>query len=216
MNPVLVNFLFVLLITIFVGISAVIFMKKLNISRTIIREAILVLTICIFGEITAGIILSDIEQFLTILPGVLVLVPIVSGTRGSLMGIFNSRLTSGLHLGTIKPNIWQAISLKDRIIKENILGIVFLTMLIAILSGVIAHYFSVLFGFQSAGLFKFVFIVLVASSLSDISLILTGIVISFLCFKKGLDPDNLLFPLSTTISDIISILFLVLAVRILV
>jgi mgtE-like transporter len=191
-------------------------MKKLNIARIIIKEAIFVLTICIFGELIAGIILSDIEQFLKVLPGVLVLIPIVSGTRGSLIGIFNSRLTSSLHLGTVKPEFWKAISLKDRVMRENIFGIIFLSIIISILSGIIAHYFSIFFGFQSAGLFKFVFIVLVASTFSDISLILIGVLISFISFKKGFDPDNLLFPLSTTTSDIISILFLVLSVRILV
>jgi len=92
----------------------------------------------------------------------------------------------------------------------------FLSISIAILSGIIAHYLSLVFGYQSAGVFKFTAIVLIASFLSDITLILTGAVISFSTFKRNIDPDNMLFPINTTISDIISSLFLVIAVRIVV
>jgi len=203
-----------LISTIFLGIILIIIIKKMNISKKIIKESYLVLFLCIFGEIFAGVILSDLEKFILILPGVLVLIPIVSGTRGSIMGIFCSRLTSSLHLGSIAPNFFRGGFFRNRPLTENILGILFLTTSIAIFSGIIAHYISIIFGFESAGLLKFIFIVLVASFLSDITLILSGIIISFVVFKKGLDPDNLLFPLNTTISDFISCFFLVLAVRI--
>ncbi|MEM3405913.1 MAG: magnesium transporter [Candidatus Pacearchaeota archaeon] len=213
---ILITLLFIIILTIFLGITLIIFMKKLKISKSIIKESLLILILCIFGEILAGIILSDIEKFLNLLPGVLILVPIVSGTRGSLMGIFCSRLTSALHLGSIEANFKKAFFLKDNNFKENVFGVLFLTILIAILSGAMAHYLCILFKFPSAGLFKFIFIVLIASFLSDFTLIITGTIISFFSFRKGFDPDNLLFPLNTTISDIISILFLVLSVRILV
>lgn len=206
------NFILLVIATFFVGSILIILLKKFDVSKKIIKESIFVLSLMIFGEIIAGVILSDISKFLEVAPGVIVLIPIVSGTRGSIMGIFCSRLTSALHLGYIKPTAKNFFSRKS-ILTQNILGILVLSIFIAFLSGAVAHFTSIIFGYQSAGLLKFAFIVLIASFLSDITLILTGVLTSFISYRKGLDPDNLLFPINTTISDAISSLFLVLAVR---
>jgi mgtE-like transporter len=205
-------FFSILILSIFLAIILIMALKRMKVSAFIIRQSYLILVLCILGEIIAGVVLSDIEKFLSLLPGIIVLIPIVSGTRGSIIGAFSSRLTSALHLGTIKPFFRDMF--KEGPLKENILATLFLTISIAILSGIIAHYLSLVFGYQSAGVLKFTAIVLISSFLSDVALIATGITISFITFKRNIDPDNMLFPINTTISDIISSLFLVVAVRI--
>jgi len=53
-----------------------------------------------------------------------------------------------------------------------------------------------------------------AGFLSDSSLIILSIIFCFYAFKKNIDPDNIIIPSITTISDFISILFLFLSVNI--
>lgn len=177
--------------------------------KRIIKEAMPILMICIIGEVAAGIILFNLEKFLSVLPGIVILIPIVMGTRGNILGIFASRLTSALHLGTIKP-----VFFRNKPLAENAFAALFLSVFIAILSGIAAHYTSFLFGFKSAGILNFVLIVLIASFLSDLTLIFISTGIAFISFIKGIDPDNILLPATTTISDFLSCFFLVLAAKI--
>ena len=181
----------------------------MKLAQRIIKESFPILALCIIGEVTAGIILFNLEEFLNVLPGIVVLIPVVMGTRGNILGIFASRITSALHLGSIKPVFKNNSNLND-----NAYAALFLSAVIAIMSGIAAHYAALMFGFQSAGIVRFTMIVLIASVLSDITLIAIATVIAFISFRKGMDPDNILLPLTTTISDAVSNLFLVLAVKI--
>jgi len=181
----------------------------MKVFKNIIIQSLPVLFICIFGEIIAGIFLTNIESYLNVLPGILILVPAVMGTRGNILGTVSTRLTSALHLGTIYPRVR-----KNPLLNTNILAGFFLSVLISFLTGVAAHFACIGLGFQSMGIIKFTSISLLAGFLSDSSLILLSIFICFAAFKKNIDPDNIIIPTITTISDFMSILFLLLSVYI--
>jgi len=186
-------------------------MKSESLSGEIIRQSFPILALCIIGEVIAGVILFNLDNFFRVLPGIVVLIPVVMGTRGNILGIFGSRITSALHLGSMKP-----IFRNNRPLNQNAYAALFLSAIISILSGIAAHYATIIFGFQSAGIFKLTMVVLIASVFSDMTLIAIAIVIAFISFRRGIDPDNILLPLTTTISDAISTLFLVLAVKIII
>jgi len=175
--------------------------------KSIVKQSLPVLFMCIFGEIVAGIFLLNIEQYLNVLPGLLILVPAVMGTRGNILGTVSTRLTSALHLGSIYPRIR-----KNPRLVTNIKAGIFLSCVISLFTGILAHFACIFLGFQTMGILKFAFISLLAGFLSDSSLILLSIFICFFAFKKNVDPDNIIIPVITTISDFMSILFLLLSV----
>jgi len=57
--------------------------------KKIVKQSLPVLLICIFGEILAGIFLLNIENYISILPGILILIPAVMGTRGNILLFIN-------------------------------------------------------------------------------------------------------------------------------
>ena len=181
----------------------------MKVFKKIIKQSLPVLLICIFGEILAGIFLLNIEKYLSVLPGILILVPAVMGTRGNILGTVSTRLTSALHLGSIYPRMR-----KNPLLKTNIKAGFFLSVLISLITGIVAHFVCLGLGFQSMGIINFAFISLMAGFLSDSTLILLSVFICFFAFRRNVDPDNIIIPIITTISDFTSILFLLLAVYI--
>lgn len=175
----------------------------------ILRQSLPVLLICIFGEILAGVFLTNIQSYINILPGIIILIPAVMGTRGNILGTVSTRLTSGLHIGTIYPKFR-----KNPTLMTNIKAGFFLSILISFITGIVAHFACLFLGFQSMGILKFSLISLMAGFLSDSSLIILSIILCFYAFNKNVDPDNIIIPSITTISDFISILFLFLSVNI--
>jgi len=141
------------------------------------------------------------------LPGLLILVPATMGTRGNILGIFSARLTSALHLGTIKPIFRRNIPLNS-----NIKTGIFLSVLISSFSGLVAHFACVFLGFESMGALNFVLIALMTAIFSDSFLIFVSVLVSFTSFKRNIDPDNILIPIVTTVSDFTSIMFLFVSV----
>jgi len=181
----------------------------MSLFKIIIKQALPVLILCILGEILAGLVVLNFEDYLSVLPGVLILVPVVMGTRGNILGIFANRLTTSLHLGTVYLRLR-----KNPVLVTNLKAAMFLSFIVAALSGVAAHYACMFFGFESMGLLKFVIVAIVASVLSDLSLIFVAVFVSFYSYKKEIDPDNIIIPIITTMSDFISNIFLLLAVKI--
>lgn len=175
--------------------------------ESIIRQSLPVLFMCIFGEILAGIFLTNIQEYLNILPGILILVPAVMGTRGNILGTVSTRLTSALHIGTIYPRLR-----KNPILNTNVKAGFFLSILISFITGIAAHFACISLGFQSMGILKFTLISLMAGFFSDASLIILSVFICFFAFKRNIDPDNIIIPTITTISDFMSILFLLISV----
>ncbi|MCD6381499.1 MAG: magnesium transporter [Candidatus Aenigmarchaeota archaeon] len=181
----------------------------MSLFKSIIKQSLPVLLLCIFGEILAGLVVSNVKIYLDILPGILVLVPVVMGTRGNILGIFANRLTTGLHLGTVYMRLR-----KNPTLSTNLKAAILLSFVIAILSGIMAHYSCIFLGFKSMGLIKFILVSTIASVLSDTSLIFVSVFVSFYSYKNNIDPDNIVIPIITTMSDVISNLFLLLSVKI--
>lgn len=178
----------------------------MTIFKNIVKQSLPILLICIFGEILAGIFLLNIEQYLNILPGLLILIPAVMGTRGNILGTVSTRLTSALHLGSIYPRFRR-----NPILNKNIKAGFFLSVIISFSTGIVAHFVCLGLGFESMGILRFTLISLTAGFLSDSSLILLSVFICFFAFRRNVDPDNIIIPIITTISDFMSIIFLLLS-----
>ncbi len=160
----------------------------------------------LFGT-TAGTILNS--SFSTILsnPSILALVPLFSGESGDLVSILGARLSSGLHIGSIKSSLRPTGE-----VLRNFAIIVILAIIIYPLIGILSYFGSLAIGVESVGLSQMVFISTAAGLMITPLMLLIAFYLNTISYKKGLDPDNIVIPLSTSITDPVANTFLVMMV----
>lgn len=173
------------------------------------REATLALLILVLGDTIAGAALGETSHLFISIPGMLILVPAVTEMRGNISGILTSRLSTALHLGSVYPKLYgNTIEYRDNVIATAVLSII-----TPIGVGLIAYIFSRLFGFdQSASLEVFVFVAFCAGALAGSLQTVLTILFAFTTYKRGLDPDTMVFPILSALEDIITILSLIVSV----
>ncbi len=160
----------------------------------------------IFGT-TAGTILNGSFSAILSNPSILALVPLFSGESGDLVSILGARLSSGLHIGSIES------SLKPKGEALNNFGIIIILAIIVYpLIGILAHFGSLAIGIESVGLDKMILISTVAGLMLTPFMLLIAFYLSTISHRKGLDPDNIVIPLSTSLTDPVANTFLVIMV----
>lgn len=173
-------------------------------TKTIIGQSTPVLFVCsILGVVAGGIFNSSLETLLTN-PSLLTLLPLFSGESGSLVSILGARISSGLHSGLIEPVLKP---------KKNTFFNFILILILAIAMyptiGFLAEATSRIFESQGMGFIKIIEI----STLSGLILIPIMMIVVFyistISYRHNLDPDNIVLPISTSITDSISSLILI-------
>jgi mgtE-like transporter len=167
-------------------------------AKTMVKQSLPLLIFCGLGGIVAGSTLGVMIDILQNIPGLIVVIPAIIALRGNISTALGSRLGSAYHLGVIDAdNLW------NEELKQNIIGSLVLSFLVSIIIGVLAYVTSLLLGVQPDPV-KLITIVLLAGVVSAIILMLLTVVIIFLVFKRGYDPDNITGPTLTTFGDIVT------------
>jgi len=168
--------------------------------KEILKQSLPLLITCGFGAIIAGNTLGAMVGLFKDIPGLIVVIPAVIALRGNISTALGSRLGSAYHLGIINAeNMWN----DD--IKQNIIGSLFLSFSMSFIIGVIAYVTSLFFNVQPNPLLL-ILIVVVAGGISGLILTSLTIIIIYLVFKKGFDPDNITGPALATFGDIITMI----------
>ena len=171
--------------------------------KRIIRYGLPLLTLCVLIEIFAGSILQSGQNFLLKIPIFLISIPVINSVGGNIGSILGARLASGLHVGNINLDI------KDKKIRENFITSILLGLLTYMILAILIYYIALFSNLSmQIGLIEFI-LVLLAVGLSLICIISTvSVFTAFLSYKKGLDPDDFVAPIVTTISDTTGIILL--------
>lgn len=172
----------------------------------IYRESILILFISLGGGIFAGTVLGTegmVDAFERI-PGLLLLLPAFLATRGNVYGSLGARLASGLHQGLIEPRVQWDERLVNAVTASFINGIT-ISVFIGALSWAIT---SVIRPTADPSLVMLVGIMLLAGLLTSFVMIIGLVVLVFAGYKHGVDPDNLVGPVVTTLGDVFGVVFL--------
>ena len=190
---------------IFVTIAALIagYTAKSDV-RHIVRQSTPVLFICSLLGTFAGGILNDSLTTLLKNQTLLTLVPLFSGESGGLVSILGARLSSGLHSGLIDP----VLRPKKHTV-ENFVAILTLSVVMYPVIGFLAESSTIAFGNIGVGILESISISFLAGIILILLMLLVVFYISTISYRRGLDPDNIVIPLSTSLTDSISTLILI-------
>jgi len=166
----------------------------------IIRESIPVLCICAAFEIAGGQVLNR-----SLIIPLLMLVPMINGVGGNLGSVLGARLASGLHAGYIQP------VLGDRELMKNIGTTLVLGLVTFACLSLVGYPVMRLLG-SPIPLVHLVAIVFIAGCLLTVIEIISCIGIAIISYRRGLDPDDVVIPIVTTIGDLMGIICLFVAI----
>ena len=206
----LINFNFIFkdailfIILIVVAVSFIYCYRLSYETNTILKQSTPVLLLCSFLGGAAGSILKSAVETLLTNPSLLTLLPLFSGESGSLISILGARLSSGLHSGLVEP-----FKKPEGEAVHNFMISFILAIIIFPIIGFLAEGSSYALGVVGVGFDKIIEI----STLSGLILVAIMVIVvyyvSITSYNNNLDPDNIVIPISTSITDSISSLVLI-------
>lgn len=183
-----------------------------GVARRAYREGIPALTASVVGGLLAGIVLGGMRGELRAVPGLLVLVPALLATRGNVYGSLGARIATGLHQGLVEPQL----GVGDRRLRQAVAAALANGLLVSGFAAVLAVLVLGMLGRPVAPVPTLVAIALLTGILSGSTLAAVVVLVVFVGYRRGVNPDTLVGPLVTTAGDVFGIGFLLLAVRLVV
>ncbi len=161
----------------------------------------------IFGVtgLAAGSAATLLKPLQPILPWVFLIYPLLLTVRGDINGILTGKLGTALHLGTIKPS-WRKNT--DNFI-ELIVLIFFLSIYDAILIGTVTSIIGILMKLYTLPfnplkyILKIFAITITTFVLTATVSMLITFLLAFFIYKKKKDPDLYVYPVTSSVNDII-------------
>lgn len=174
----------------------------------VFRQALPVILVSLLAGLFAGTVLGSdaMREGIERVNGLLLLLPAFLATRGGVYGSLGSRLSTGLHQGLIAPRFEADRRLINAVVASFVNG-----MTVSVFIAVIAYLVLLLVGSQG-DLLRLVGILVIAGSLSAVVMIVVLLSVLFVGYRRGLDPDNLIGPVVTTVGDVFGVLFLLVGV----
>lgn len=178
-------------------------------ARDVYLGALPVILVSLVAGLFAGTVLGSqtMREGIESVPGILVLLPAFLATRGGVYGSLGARLSSALHQGVVEPRFDAG----DRRLRNAVVASFVNGMVVSVFIAVIAFAVLLVMG-QSGSLLQLVGVMVVAGLLSAILMLSVMISVLFAGYRRGLDPDNLIGPVVTTLGDVFGVVFLLVAV----
>lgn len=152
------------------------------------------------ADLFAGIFLGQMEDYLYLIPGMMILIYSAIGMRGNIFGAMGSRIGTALNIGTFEMSLK-----KGTVLRANIESATLLTLVMSVLMGVTTWIVATLFFGGTASVWDFVFISTAGGLLAGILVMMFNIMIAYLGNKRGWDVDNITAPLIAAAGDIVTI-----------
>ncbi len=196
-----------ILISFVVLLGVLLFLKsnKSFVARRIMREMLLILSICVLIDYGAGTILGSGLEGLIAIAGILTIIPPFLEDGGVIGCILAARVSSWLHLGEIEPTFVPGKRIREMFLQNHLLGIVVFTM-VALLGQTI----NVTMNIPTVSTALMLAITVLAGQLLVFILNFASYELVTLSYRIGLDPDNVGIPIITSLMDLMGTATLVL------
>ncbi len=164
-----------------------------------LKQSLIAYAFNIFGVAAGTVIASQIGLF-EAAPWAILLYPPVISARGVIGGLFCGRLSTALHLGTMEPRFFR----NTRSFNLLFQAIVVLTLGASVAMSLVAVVFgSVFFGAVALDYVGIFSVIMATMALAIVIISPVTLMVSFLSFRHGLDPDIVLYPVESTVSDLL-------------
>ncbi|MHA1237696.1 MAG: magnesium transporter [Candidatus Odinarchaeia archaeon] len=164
------------------------------------------------GGLVAGLTISTITSVIRIAPWILIMYPLLLTLRGNTNGVFSGRLTTALHIGMIytrfTKNTRYFYNLLREIILINLINAFMISGIVYLMSALVLKTLM-----NPMIIVTTTFAVILIGIFFSVTLTWFTAVFSY---KKGLDPDLVVYPIMSTINDILVTLFFVIISSIIV
>ena len=200
----IINILTLALILATVVFLVIIFTRKMIVGRAdeakrIISQSAPVLVMCLMLDIAAGIIIENRTPELIVLPVLVILMPAFLNEGNALSGMLTSRLSSMLHLGTLKVGRFPGKSAYENFAISYILAALTYAYIGAI-SFVAAMAMG---GTGDISFLKLMTVIMVSGMLTATILNFLSYYVAVTAVRFDLDPDDHSIPLTSSSMDLI-------------
>jgi len=178
--------------------------------RGIITDTLPVLVVLTIVELGSGLVLDTLQETLLQYPSLLVLVPITIGMAGNLGSIMASRLSTATHLGLL------SFEPTDETLLANALATVGLAATLFPVVGAGAWGIQSLVGQTVLPVATVVVIATLCGGILALLAVVVTITTTYVAFRAGADPDDVVLPVVTNSCDVLGVLVLFGVVRLLV
>lgn len=177
--------------------------------KRIVLESYPILTVCFLISLAAGHILNSSIATIAELPLILAMIPPINGIGGNIGSILGSRLTSALHIGTLEPKLRG-----QKVLRGNIAASTLISLGVFSFTSVIFFAIAFASGMPFARSLALMLAFLAAGMALSTALMFVTVASAFVSFKGGLDPDNVVIPVITSIGDVLGVTCLIMAIKI--
>ncbi len=155
------------------------------------------------GGLLAGFMVASQLGIFLVSPWAIAVYPAILSAKGVIGGLLSGRLSTALHLGTIHPRFFRNTASFYKLFE----ALVVITLATSVAMSSIAIVFGNLFWGITFSDFPAILSVVMATMAIGLLLSLITIKVSFVSFKRGLDPDIVVYPIMSTVADIFITLF---------
>ncbi len=142
-------------------------------------------------------------------PWAIAIYPVIVSAKGVIGGLLSGRLSTALHIGTIYPRFFKNTE-SFHMLYAALIVITFIT---SVVMSLVSLAFGLLFWNISVADFPAIFVIVVTTMTLGLTTTLVTMAVAFVTFKKGLDPDVVVYPIMSTVADIFITIFYVLVLN---
>ena len=171
------------------------------------RESLLALFVAAVTSLVAGVTLAVATDTLAELPGLLMLVPAALAVKGNVFGALGSRLGTSIHTGT-----YRLSGGLDTVVGQNAAAAMLLSLAISVAIAVLAKAVAIAFNISpTMSLADFIVVSTIGGLIASVAILAITLLLAAGSVRYGWDLDNVVSPLVTAASDVMSLPALLLA-----
>ena len=169
-------------------------------NRSALSMGLAALVIAGTADLVAGFFMVSMEEYILLVPGMMVLIYAAIGMRGNIFGAMGSRLGTAMHIGT-----FQMSFKKKSVLRSNVEAAMALTLVMSVLMALIG-WIAVwaLFG-HTYDFLKFMFISTFGGLLAGVLVMVVNIAVAYIGYRRNWDVDNITAPLIAAAGDVITV-----------
>lgn len=161
-----------------------------------------------FIGLIAGLILASQIELLKFSPWIISVYPAILSAKGMIGGMLAGRLSTALHVGTVYPRFFKNTRTFHRIFST----IIVITLITSVFMSLVAMLLGMLLWSIDALSSLNIMLTVIATMALGLTIALLTISVSILSFRRGLDPDIVVYPIMSTVADAIITVYYIIVV----